>query len=171
MVAARVLASALVRENKWAMALPKFGGERRGVPIVAFNRFNDEPRTEKTQVYYPDCVIVIDPRLMRFVDVFAGIRVGAILVIDSAEPVAEPLHKNLAVVGSVDAIRVGLEEIGRPITNSCMLGAFAKTTGWVQLSSIISSLEEYFSGEALRRNMSCVERGYKETSVVTFSTV
>lgn len=168
MVAAKVLATAFVREGKYAMTFPKYGGERRGAPVTAFNRFDDKVIKRKTQIYYPDCVIVIDPRLKRSVDIFAGIKPDGVLVIDSPEPVTEKINPNLAVVGSINATGIGLEEIGRPVTNTCMLGAFAKTTSWIHVDSILASLEEYFSGELLSNNKKCVQRGYKETEVITF---
>lgn len=167
-VAARVLASAFVREGKSAMTFPKFGGERRGAPVMAFTRFDDKPIRRKTQIYYPDCLIVLDPRLIRSVDIFAGIKPDGTLVINAPKPVNQKYHKNVTVTGSVDATKIGLEEIGRPITNTSMLGAFVYTTKWVLLDSILSSLEEYFTGDTLHKNKRCVQRGYEETKVIKF---
>lgn len=167
-VAARILATAFDREGKSAVAVPMFGGERRGAPVLAFTRFDDKPIREKTLIYHPDCVVVIDPRLMRSVDVFEGIKPDGILVIDATEQVTERYHQNIIAVGSVDATKIGLEEIGRPITNTCMLGAFARTTGWVQLDPILSGLAEYFSGGMLQNNIRCAQRGYEETKVIRF---
>ena len=162
-VAARVLGASFIWEGKSAIAFPKFGFERRGAPVVAFTRVDDKLIREKTQVYHPDCLIVVDPRLMQSVDVFDGIKADGILVVDSPEPKREQYHHNLRLIGTVDATTIALEEIGRPITNTCMLGAFARTTNWVHLDSIIVCLEEYFSGTALERNINCAKRGYKET--------
>jgi len=164
-VAARVLATAFVREGKSAMAFPRFGAERRGAPVVAFTSFDDKPIREKTQLYHPDCLIVIDPLLVRSVDVFQGVNKDSILVIDRAAPVTERYHENLGVIASVDATKIGLEEIGRQITNSAMLGAFARATNWVQLDSILASLEEYFTGTALQKNIKCAQKAYHETKI------
>ena len=167
-VGARVLASAFVAEGKWAMALPRFGAERRGAPVVAYTGFDDKPIREKTELYHPECLIVIDPLLIRLVDVFQGVKEGGTLILDKAKPVTEQYHQSLSLIGSVDATKIGLEEIGRQITNSAMLGAFARTTGWLKLDSIISSLEEYFTGDALQKNMKCAVRGYEETTLARF---
>jgi len=167
-IAARTLASAFVREGKSSMAFPKFGPERRGAPVMSFNRFDDKVIREKTQIYHPDCLIVIDPQLMRYVDIFEGVKPGCILVIDTAAPTIERYHQNLSLIGTVNATRIGLEELDRRITNTSMLGAFAKTTGWVKLESILNSLEEYFAGDMLLRNTRCVERAYEETRVTKF---
>ena len=168
MVAARVLATALDKEGKSVMAFPKFGAERRGAPVMAFTAFDAQPIREKTELYHPDCLIVIDHLLIRSVDVFQGIKPEGILVINTPETVTRKYHPNLRVVGTVDATRIGLEEIGRPITNTSMLGAFARTTGWVNLDSVLSGLEQYFSGSTLQKNIKCARRGYEETRVTEY---
>ena len=167
-IATRALASAFVKEGKWSMSFPKFGPERRGAPVMSFNRVDDKVIREKTQIYHPDCLIVIDPRLMRYVDVFDGINPGCIFIIDTADTAVKQYHQSLSVVGAVNATRIGLEEIGMRITNTSMLGAFARTTDWVKLESIVDSLEEYFTGEILKKNKRCVERAYEETTVTRF---
>ena len=168
MVAARVLATAFDWEGKAAMAFPKFGGERRGAPVSAFSAFNDKPIRQKTQLYHPDCLIVIDPQLMNTVNVFEGINAGAVLIINTPGAVSERYHPNLSTVGAVDATWIALQEIGRPITNTSMLGAFARTTGWVKLESVLEGLGEYFNGPALEKNIRCVRRAYEETGITTF---
>lgn len=167
-VAARIMVIAFVREGKWGSGFPTFGAERRGAPVMAFVRLDDRPVRERSRVYYPDCLVVIDPQLVRSTSIFDGIKRGGVLVLNAAEPVREKPHQNLGIIGFVDATKIGLEEVGMPITNTCMLGAFARTTGWVQLDSILSSLEEYFSGDILKKNQRCVERGFGETEVVKF---
>jgi len=162
------LASVFDLEGKSAIAFPMFGFERRGAPVLAFNRFDDKIIREKTQIYHPHCVIVIDPRLMQSVDVFVGVKTSGILVLDASWRVKNQLHGKLEIIGSVDATGIGLEEIGKPITNTSMLGAFARTTGWVSIDSILKSLGEYFSGDILEKNLKCVRRGYEEASVKRF---
>ena len=66
----------------------------------------------------------------------------------------------------VDATGIALDEIGRPIPNTCMLGAFAKTTGWLSLDSVLLVLTEYFEGESLEKNATCAKRGFEETRVL-----
>jgi 2-oxoacid:acceptor oxidoreductase gamma subunit (pyruvate/2-ketoisovalerate family) len=166
--ASRMLTSAFVNDGKWASGFPVFGVERRGAPIAAFARCDDGPIREKTQIYTPDCLIVIDSRLIRSPGIFEGIKPGGILVLNTPHMIEENPHKNLKMIGMVDATEVGLKEIGLPATNTCMLGAFARTTAWVELKSLIQSLNEYFDGEMLKKNIRCVERGFEEVVVVQF---
>lgn len=167
-VAARMLATAFVYENKWASGFPVFGVERRGAPLTAFVRFDDKPIREKTKVYNPDCLIVIDSHLFGSIDLFQGIKEGCILVGNVPAPLKERCHKNVRVIGFVDATGIAIQEIGRSITNTCMLGAFARTTSWLKLNSVLSALKEYFRGEILEKNMRAVVRGFEETSITRF---
>lgn len=164
-VATQILATALVGEGKHAACFPSFGFERRGAPVAAFCRLDDKPIRRRTQIYHPDCLVVIDPLLIKSPQVFNGVREGLILVVNASEPMKAKCHEHLSVIGAVDATEIGLQEIGAPITNTCMLGAFACTTGWVRLDSLLSSLEEFFGGSMLEKNVRCVERGFKEAVV------
>ena len=166
-MAAEILASALVLAGKHASAFPMFGAERRGAPITAFLRFDDKPVRLTTQIYEPDCLVVLDPAQLKPAT-FTGLKPKGILVLNTSKPITDRMHPNLAVLGFTDATAIALEEIGRPIVNTCMLGVFAKTTGWISLDSILPSLEEYFSGSLLENNVKAVREGFERTQVINF---
>lgn len=166
-MAAEMLAAAFVSECKFATAFPMFGFERRGAPVAAFVRVDTRPVAQRTQVYYPDAVLIADPFLKKWPSVFDGLRPKGKLVINASTEPNETLHENIRTVGIVDATAIALEEIGRPITNTCMLGAFARTTQWLTLASVLAILREYFEGALLAKNVKCAERGFAETKVVT----
>jgi pyruvate ferredoxin oxidoreductase gamma subunit/phenylglyoxylate dehydrogenase gamma subunit len=63
-------------------------------------------------------------------------------------------------------VSIALEIFRRPITNTLMLGAFAKTTGLVSLDSLRAAVEDSdFRDAGLRQNLLALERGYSETIV------
>lgn len=163
--AARMLASAFVIEGKYVASFPMYGFERRGAPVQAFTRMDDKPIREKTQVYEPDCMVVIDPTLLKLPTLFSGLKPEGILIVNSPKFDTQA-DKNLKVAGVIDATKIAVEEIGRDIPNTCLCGAFAATTQWVQLDSIIKALGEYLSGDMLERNIRSVERGYREVKVI-----
>jgi 2-oxoacid:acceptor oxidoreductase gamma subunit (pyruvate/2-ketoisovalerate family) len=167
-VAGQILVEALVRDGKWASGFPSFGVERRGAPVSVFLRLDDSPIRQREQVYHPDCLLVTDPRLVHVKSIYEGIRSGCIVVLNTSEEITEKRHQNIGSAGVLDATRIGLEEVGIPVTNTCMLGAFARATGWVGVDAIISSLGEYFSGKMLETNTRCVRRGFEETRIVRF---
>jgi 2-oxoacid:acceptor oxidoreductase gamma subunit (pyruvate/2-ketoisovalerate family) len=163
--AARVLASAFVIEGKYVASFPMYGFERRGAPVAAFTRVDDKPIREKTQVYYPDCMVVIDPTLLKINTLFNGLKPGGILIVNSPDFNTQA-DKNLVVAGVIDATKIALEEIGRDIPNTCLCGAFAAVTQWVKLESVIQCLAEYQSGDMLKRNIRSAERGYSEVKTI-----
>jgi len=55
-MAAQVLAEAAVREGYEAHAFPYFGAERRGAPVEAYARIDDQKIRIKSQIYEPDFV-------------------------------------------------------------------------------------------------------------------
>ncbi|MFC2012148.1 2-oxoacid:acceptor oxidoreductase family protein [Chloroflexota bacterium] len=167
-ISAEMLAAALVDEGKYASCFPMFGGERRGAPISVFVRFDDKPIRLRSQIYYPDCCIVTDPILARSPDAFKGLKPGGTIVMNLPRMPEEKPHENTGILAVVDATGIALEEIGRPITNTVLLGALLHTTGWVKLDSIFKAFKSYFSERLLEGNIRCAKRGYEETEVVRF---
>lgn len=168
MLAARMLASACAAEGKCVASFPMYGFERRGMPVVAFTRFSDEPIREKTQIYTPDCLMVIDPTLLVLKNLFDGLKTEGVLILNSAKPLEKPPVPNLKKAGVINATQVALCEIGRDIPNTCLIGALAKATGWVKLESVLQGLADYLQGDMLKRNIRNAERGYHEVEVTTW---
>ena len=160
-----MLASAFVQEGKSVASFPMYGFERRGAPVVAFTRIDDKPIREKTQIYNPDCIIVIDPGLLTLPTLFTGLKPGSVFILNSPKKLPEKPNENLKIGGVVNATGIAVEEIGRDIPNTCLLGAFASATGWLKLESILKVLPDYLSGDILQRNLKSAERGYKEVEV------
>lgn len=165
--AATMLAAAMLEQGKYAVAIPALGFERRGAPVVSFVRCSDREIRQMTNIYSPDCLICVDPTLTRSVDIFAGLKPGGTLVQASNRPLAElKLAPNVATVGLCDAVGIALEIFRRPITNTIMLGAFARSTGVVSLEALQRSLEDSdFRDAGLKQNLVALERGYNETQV------
>ncbi len=167
-LAARMLASACSYEGKHVASFPMYGFERRGMPVVAFARFDTEPIREKTQIYTPDCLMVIDPALLEIGNPYEGLKPGGVLVLNSPKQFIGRPSKNLGKVGVINATQVAMCEIGKDIPNTCLIGALAATTGWVKLESIIKGFGDYFEGDMLERNIRNAQRGYNEVEVISW---
>lgn len=167
-LAARMLASACAAEGKYVASFPMYGFERRGMPVVAFTRFDDQPIREKTQVYTPDALVVIDPTLLALPSLFEGLKPDGILVVNSPRPLAAPPHPSVKRAAVVNATAIALCEIGRDIPNTCLLGALARVTAWVRLDSVLAGLAEHLEGGLLSKNIRNAERGYHEVEVLTW---
>lgn len=166
-LASKVLAKALVEEGKFVKAIPSFGFERRGAPVAAFLRYDEKEIRQLTNIYHPDCIVCLDPTLPATVDIFAGMKEGGIWVqATKKSPKELKAPEKVIKVGFCDAFGIALEVLGRPITNSIMLAAFARTTGIVSLESLNHGLASVaFRDAALEENMEAARRAYQETRV------
>jgi len=164
-LAAKILAKALVEEGKFVKAIPAFGFERRGAPVEAFLRYDDREFRELTNIYYPDCIVCLDPTLQRTVDIFAGMKSNGVWVQATKKSIDQlEVPETVSKVGLCDGFGLALEILGRPITNSIMLGAFAKTTGIVSLDSLNKSMETTaFRDALLEKNIEAAQQGYEKT--------
>lgn len=166
-LAATILAAAVVDEDKFAVAVPSFGFERRGAPVAAYLRMDTREIRRMTNIYHPDCIVCIDPTVSRSVDIFDGIRPSGTLVQATSRPIdGLKLPPGVVSVGLCDAVAIALPLFGRAITNTIMLGAFARTTGLVSVGALERALEASdFRDAGLEQNMQALRRGYDETVV------
>lgn len=165
--AARMLASAFVVEGKYVASFPMYGFERRGAPVTAFTRMDDKPIREKTQIYTPDCLAVIDPGLLTLPNLYTGLKENGILILNTGTPMKEQPNPNVKIGGFINATQISVDEIGRDIPNTALLGALAAVTGWLKLDSILDSLKDYLTGQdILDKNARSAERGFKEVEVI-----
>jgi len=136
---------------------------------VSFIRASEQPIRQLTNIYAPDCIVCVDPALARTVNIFAGLKRGGTLVQATSRPLAEiDVPDSVGTVGLCDAVRIATEIFGRPITNTLMLGAFARSTGQVSLEALKKVIEQSdFRDAGLRQNLDALERGYAETTVHT----
>ena len=170
--AAAVLVAALSLEGKYAQAFPFFGGERRGAPVKAFLRIDDKPITTRSQIYKPDCIVVLDSKLPGSMNVFDGLKQGGIAVFNSSLSPADIKTKvPLSKIAAVDANQIADDIFGSmaiPFTNFAMLGAFAAATGWVGLDSIVEASYSKFTGNTAKNNEKSTRAAFKATQVMNF---
>jgi len=158
--AAELLAGAAFEDGQFSQAFPAFGVERRGAPVQAFTRISDAPIRLRSQIYEPDYVIVQDPTLIEVVDVESGAKDDGIILINSDfAPEDFDLDTNARIM-TVNATKVALDIIGRPIVNTVLLGAFAGATAEVRASSIVNAVRGRFSGKIGEKNAEAVQKAY-----------
>lgn len=164
---AELVARAAIDTGKYATAFPSFGPERRGAPVVAFARVDDQPIRLRSKVYNPDVVIVLDPSLLEIANCTEGLKPGGILIVNtSLSP--EELRNKLSYSGKmaiVDAGKIAKEVIGLPITNTTMVGALVKGACVVGVEDLKEPFRSRF-GKIAARNIQAMERAFEETSVV-----
>jgi 2-oxoacid:acceptor oxidoreductase gamma subunit (pyruvate/2-ketoisovalerate family) len=162
--AAELLAHAAFTEGKWVQAFPYFGAERRGAPVKAFARISDKPILVHSQVYSPDYVIVLDHAIYKVADVTEGLKQDGIVILNTRKRPEEFGFRNCRVA-TVDATGIALElnllVAGLPVVNTSIVGAFAKATGEVKLSSVLGAINETWLGGAGEKNARAAELAYE----------
>ena len=161
--AAQILAISAFYDGKQSQAFPRFGVERRGAPVEAFCRIDDKPVNIRSQVYTPDLLLVLEPSLMEAVDVTAGLKPGADIIINTSQPVKDKKYSKFKV-HTVDASKVALDIFKADIVNTAILGAFAKVTGLISINAINKAVEARFAGKphVIDMNKDAVKRVYEQ---------
>jgi 2-oxoacid:acceptor oxidoreductase gamma subunit (pyruvate/2-ketoisovalerate family) len=163
--ASELLGRAAIAEGKYIQSFPEFGPERMGAPVTAFTRISTEPIRIHCAVYNPDVVAVLDPTLLKTVDVADGLdeKGGNIIVNTKEDPVEvrNILRSNAGRVWTVEASEISLKILGMPITNTAMLGAVARVTGIVNLETVERMIGERFRGEVAVKNFAVVKEAYQ----------
>jgi len=163
----RLLAEAALTEGKHVQSFPEFGPERTGAPIKGFTRIGDEPIDIHSQVYTPDIVVVLDPTLLKNIDVTEGLVKGGKILLNtekSPEEMKKELKIENAKVYTVNARRIALDLLGRPIYNTAMLGALIRVSNLTSLDSVKEVTRKRFKGSIAEKNVKVIERAYKEVS-------
>jgi pyruvate ferredoxin oxidoreductase gamma subunit len=156
---AELIAIAAFKDGKYSQAVPKFGPERRGSPVEAYCRLSKDFITLRTLIYNPHYVIVLDDSLTSAVDVTQGIGKGGMILINSQE------NKKFGSFPTftIDASKIAMDVLGKPIVNTVMLGAFAKATKLVSLESLMEAIGERFEGSMGDKNKAAIKKAYEET--------
>lgn len=164
---AELIAIAAINTGRYAQAFPSFGPERRGAPVVAFCRVDDRKINIRAKVYNPDVVVVLDPGLVTLLDPTEGMKDGGILLMNSrkAPGELETSRGSSIRIATVDADRIAIEELGRPIVNTTMIGAFIRGTGLISIDDIREPLLERFGSKLGERNLKALERAYNEVVI------
>ncbi len=164
---AELTALAAIEEGKFGQAFPSFGPERRGAPVMAFVRVSDTPIVTREKVYQPDIVIVLDPTLLKIVNVEDGLKDGGIVILNtpkSADQVRgeSGIKARLAVV---DGTKIAVETMRVPIANTTMLGALVKATGLIKMECLQGPIKHRF-GPIAEKNLKACSRAFDETQLV-----
>ena len=168
--AAKLLGETALGTGQYFQAFPDYGPERMGAPIRAYTRLSSEPIRIHSQIETPDVVLVLDPTLIGLVDVVEGLQDGGIVIVNTNKSPQE-VRKQLGLEGrnvrvfTVDATGIAIQTMGRDITNTPMLGAFARATGVFPLESIIADVRRNFSKklrqEIVEANIKAIEMAYQ----------
>ncbi len=153
----------------YSQGFPDYGPERMGAPIRGFTRISDQPIRLHCAIDEPDVVVVLDDTLLDNVDVCEGLPEDGIVLINThkdTETVRSKIKwkgKNLFLV---NASGIAVEEMGRPIPNTPMLGALAKISETVALDALLEDIQKKFAKkfkqQVVEGNLRAIKRAYEE---------
>jgi 2-oxoacid:acceptor oxidoreductase gamma subunit (pyruvate/2-ketoisovalerate family) len=163
-----MLATAFFEEGNYVQTFPIFGAERRGSPVAAYLRVDQDTIWERCNMLHPDHVVVMEANLFEEVNPIEGLKEGGHLIINSPLPADSFKGLDGYRVSTFDCGRVaaacGLGDPPTPIINTVMLGAFAKLTGMIRLESAIQGIERWVSVKA-ERNIEAAQRAFEDAAL------
>ena len=170
---AEVIAQGAISEGKYGQAFPSFGPERRGAPVQAFNRVDSaRPIRVRAEITEPDVVAVLDPGLMAFINVAAGLKEGGVAIINTRKTVAE-IAKEFNIKGrvaTVNATKISVDYLGSPfLVNVAMIGAYLSVRKGFRIEEVEEAIKNFinprghriFDGKRGEMNFKALREGHK----------
>ena len=137
-----------------------YGAERRGAPVAAFCRLDKTRILTRGYIFNPDAVIILDPTIGAHASL-GGTTKETRVIVNSERPMTKFLGATF-----VDATKIALDTLGRPIPNVAILGGFLKMTGLFPLEKLKAAVKEELAeaghSEAIPGNIKAAEKCYKE---------
>ena len=170
--ASTFLAEAAIKDGKYSQGFPDYGPERMGAPIRGFTRISDHPIRLHCAIEEPDIVAVLDDTLLDTVDVCEGISEKGTVIVNTnkdGKTIREKVNfdgKNLYLV---NASEIALEEMGRPIPNTPLLGALVRVSDTITLDVLLKDIEKKFLKKFKKQivdgNLRAIKRAYEEVKL------
>jgi len=147
--------AASIYDNRFAQAFPSFGPERRGAPVLGFNRISNEKITDRSEIEKCDYIIVLDETLWndRYLN---DLKDNAFVLINTDK---ENTHDGR--VKLIDATGLALDILGMPIANTAMLGFLtALSEDVVTYSACENALKSALKPSILDKNLQLLKKAY-----------
>jgi len=164
--AANTLVDSLLKAGLYGQAIPFFGAERRGAPVVAYARVSKKPIRTRSSIKRPSVVVVLDAKLSELVNVLEGLKPGGTVLINSPE---KPTMKGDFRTCYVDAVRIALKHnlvlSGWALVNMPVVGALAKILN-IPIDAVEESIKERIGGKAGELNAVAAREAYNEVVCV-----
>ena len=164
--AAELLSVAAFDSGRHAQAIPSFGSERTGAPVVAFCRIDDRPIRLREPVLEPDALIIADPTLLTVwtcsracgpTGTCCSTRRGA----------GRSWGSPSCTIGCPTATHASCPRAGWPrptsaarVPNAALLGGFAAMTGLVSLGSVEAAIRDRFPARIADGNVKAAAEAY-----------
>lgn len=166
--AAEIVARSAIKKGMYVQSFPDYGPERKGAPVRAFTRTSNTPIRGCSNEANPDVVVVIDPTLLSLNNTFFRLSDSTMLIANTTQTpqqVGSMLGFN-GTIFTIDATSIALKYLKGPITNTTMLGAVAKATGYYTLEELHSEINDEFSrkisAEMIAANLNAAQCAFEQ---------
>jgi len=167
--AAQLVAQVALEEGRFSQGFPEYGPERMGAPVRGYTRISTKPVRVHCPIEHPDVVVVLDETLLGSPMIAEGATAATTFIINTAGDLAKT-RKKLGITGgkvmSVDATKISIDELGRAIPNTPMIGALIRATGCISMDAMKKDFEakflKKFGERVVQGNVRAIQRAYEE---------
>lgn len=107
--ASLLLADIIFNSNKYVQGFPEYGPERKGAPITAYNRIDENEILIHNNIYNPDMVIIVDPTQISK-KLLYGLKEGGVVITNSAKE-DEEIRNDLELSDDIKLYNINASEI------------------------------------------------------------
>ncbi|MCM1507716.1 MAG: 2-oxoacid:acceptor oxidoreductase family protein [Ruminococcus flavefaciens] len=140
-------------EEKYALAFPSFGPERRGAPVKAFTKLSDKPVLDRSETEQADYIVILDETLYNS-NLNNILKENGKIIVNSKAILGDDII-------SFDADSIA-KELRLPVVNTIMIGVLSAISGIVSTENIISAIENYMPEKLHEKNINAVKRAVGE---------
>jgi pyruvate ferredoxin oxidoreductase gamma subunit len=176
--AGQILGTAGFLSGWYAQDFPLYGAERRGAPIVAFNRFDKNEILERGAIARPDLILVGDETLLgdNIANPLAGADATTRIFINSSHPPYE-LKEHFDLVTEPAATNLSdlcLNHIQKEsILSTALAAAGARLTGRIGLKALQEAIglemKSVVGEELCQKNLALADEVFNATSPTSLS--
>jgi pyruvate ferredoxin oxidoreductase gamma subunit len=141
-------------DNKYALAFPSFGPERRGAPVRAFTNLVTEPGVDRSHTEKADYIVIIDDTL--YSPQLKGLLKSTGKIIVNSKNAIEG-----ALTFDADSIAA---EFGLPTANTVMFGLLVGISGVVTSDEAAEAIKGYMPAKIQERNIEALLKAVQEVA-------
>lgn len=153
--AAKLLGAAYTLDNeKYALAFPSFGPERRGAPVKAFTKLNSKPVADRSQTEKADYIVILDDTLYTE-DIKDFLKDNGKILVNSKSEIEN--------TKTFDAEKIA-SEFRLPTVNTVMFGLLVGISEIISPENAVRAVKEYMPQKIQERNINAFLKAVEEVT-------
>ena len=141
-------------DDKYALAFPSFGPERRGAPVRAFTKLDTKPVVDRSQTEKADYIVILDDTLYSS-QLHELLKEGGRIIANSKNDISDVL--------TFDADSLAAQ-FRLPTVNTVMLGLLAGLSGAVTADNAVDTVKGYMPKKIQERNINALLSAVQEVA-------